>query len=198
MGEHSNETELTLGTGKLLALFFGMAVICGVFFSLGYGFGKSSGVRQEVQANGNTVIAAPPSIASNGAKPAAGHAQPAASDQPAACAPEDTACITAANATAPPEAQTAASSQKAEVPVKTPELAAQSPIGGFMVQVAAVTKQEDAEALVSALRKKQYPVLLMNNDQLYHVQVGPFADLKDAEAMKARLVGDGYNAILKK
>jgi len=30
------------------------------------------------------------------------------------------------------------------------------------------------------------------------VQVGPFAQLKDAEAMKAKLAADGYNAIVKK
>jgi cell division protein FtsN len=30
------------------------------------------------------------------------------------------------------------------------------------------------------------------------VQVGPYAELKDAEAMRARLIGDGYNPIVKK
>jgi hypothetical protein len=30
------------------------------------------------------------------------------------------------------------------------------------------------------------------------VQVGPFGDIKDAEAMRSRLINDGYNPILKK
>jgi hypothetical protein len=30
------------------------------------------------------------------------------------------------------------------------------------------------------------------------VQVGPLADIKDAEAMRAKLVSDGYTPILKK
>ena len=34
-------------------------------------------------------------------------------------------------------------------------------------------------------------------DPLFHVQVGPFTDKKDAEAMRTRLAGDGYNAIVK-
>jgi cell division septation protein DedD len=54
---------------------------------------------------------------------------------------------------------------------------------------------------VSALQKKNYPVFISSNtgsDNLYHVQVGPFAELKDAEAMKSKLAGDGYNAIVKK
>jgi len=35
-------------------------------------------------------------------------------------------------------------------------------------------------------------------DKLFHVQVGPYADIKDAEAMRTRLTGDGYSPILKK
>ena len=82
-----------------------------------------------------------------------------------------------------------------------PEAAAPAPLGaGYMVQVAAVTKQEDAEALVSALRRKQYPVFSTSvpGDRLFHVQVGPFSDIRQADAMKAKLVGDGYNPIVKK
>ena len=69
-----------------------------------------------------------------------------------------------------------------------------------MVQVAAVSKQEDAEILGAALRKKQYPVLVVSNvagDSLFHVQVGPFNDQKEAESMRSRLASDGYNAIVK-
>jgi cell division septation protein DedD len=52
---------------------------------------------------------------------------------------------------------------------------------------------------VTALRKKQYPVFIANSagDPLFHVQVGPFSEKKDAEAMRTRLSGDGYNAIVK-
>src|SRR5438309_11428315 len=38
----NQDTEFTLGTGKLLAFFFGMVVICGIFFSLGYGVGRNA------------------------------------------------------------------------------------------------------------------------------------------------------------
>lgn len=74
------------------------------------------------------------------------------------------------------------------------------PINGYYVQVAAVTKPEDADALVDALKKKQYPAFSANTqpDKLYHVQIGPYADIKDAEAMRGKLVSDGYNPILKK
>ena len=73
--------------------------------------------------------------------------------------------------------------------------------GGYFVQVAAVNRQEDAEALVEALKKKSYPAFAANNsstDKYYHIQIGPYQNFKDAEAMRARLVADGYNPILKK
>ncbi|MGB8008257.1 MAG: SPOR domain-containing protein, partial [Terriglobales bacterium] len=69
------------------------------------------------------------------------------------------------------------------------------------VQVAAVTRQEDADSLVEALKKKQYPAFIAGNsaaDKFFHVQVGPYADVKDADAMRARLISDGYNPIVKK
>jgi cell division septation protein DedD len=69
-----------------------------------------------------------------------------------------------------------------------------------LVQVAAVTKEEDADALVDALKKKQYPAFATTNavDKLVHVQVGPFNDMKQAEDTRTKLMNDGYNPILKK
>jgi len=75
------------------------------------------------------------------------------------------------------------------------------PATGYFVQVAAVSKQEDAQALVDALKKKDYPAFVAaqsTSDKLFRVQLGPFADAKDAEAMRTRLIGDGYSPILKK
>jgi len=82
-----------------------------------------------------------------------------------------------------------------------PDPMAPIPAGGYFVQVAAVSKQDDAAALVDALKKKQYPAFVAANsstDKLFRVQVGPFGDIKEAEAMRMRLINDGYNPILKK
>jgi cell division septation protein DedD len=73
--------------------------------------------------------------------------------------------------------------------------------GQYFLQVAAVTKQEDAEALVSALKKKDYAVFATNSvptDKLFHVQIGPFSSQKDVEGLRAKLVAAGYNPIVKK
>jgi cell division septation protein DedD len=83
----------------------------------------------------------------------------------------------------------------------TPDPTTTLPTVGYFVQVAAVSKQEDADALVDALKKKQYPAFVAAaaaSDKLFHVQVGPFGEIKDAEAMRAKLIGDGYSPILKK
>jgi len=68
-----------------------------------------------------------------------------------------------------------------------------------MVQIAAVARQEDADVLVSALRRRGYGVVVRSDpqDKLLHVQVGPFADHMAAAAIKQKLLSDGYNAIIK-
>jgi cell division septation protein DedD len=94
----------------------------------------------------------------------------------------------------------AATDQSASAAANAPDPTTTLPTAGYSVQVAAVSKQEDAESLVDALKKKQYPASAntSSTDKFFHIQVGPFSDIKEAEAMRARLIGDGYNPILKK
>lgn len=193
------DTEITLSTGKLLIIFFALSIICGVFFTMGYMLGKS------VNAGARTdIIGAVPSSNSAAGKPAAGNK---AQTQPQTSSPDTTngASSTAANTSAKnPEAPANSPSPSSKTPDQsTPQApasnATNSTPGSFMVQVAAVSKQEDAEILKTALQKKQYPVFIANSagDPLFHVQVGPFTDRKDAEAMKTKLAADGYGAIVK-
>jgi DedD protein len=196
------DTEITLSTGKLLGIFFALAIVCGVFFTMGYLLGKSN------SAGGKTeIVATVPS--SSAGKPYAGNRTPEAVTQ--TCPPGSPNCAAAAGTTDTSSTAKASDQQSAVQPLsgsKTPDQSTTPPAGtdakagtasSFMVQVAAVSKQEDAEILVTALRKKQYPVFIANaaGDPLFHVQVGPFSDRKDAEAMRTRLSGDGYNAIVK-
>jgi DedD protein len=68
----------------------------------------------------------------------------------------------------------------------------------FMVQVAAVSHAEDAGVLVGALRKRGYAASAQRepSDGLIHVRIGPFATHDEAYRMSARLLADGYNAIV--
>ena len=238
----SEDTEITLGAGKLLGLFFLLAAICGVFFSIGYSLGKSSGHEQAlndqpalVNSAPDTVQAssgsgeskpsaavaaksdppAPASDAANAARPQSpltvykavqqndNGAQPAgAAAQPAAAAARDQKPIAApATVPSPTVSASAASTARSSSEV----ISHTSPVTGpgtIVVQIAAVSREDDAVALAGALRKKNYNVFVVNNpvtnDKFYHVQVGPFSSVADAEATKAKLVAEGYNPIIKR
>ena len=193
------DTEITLGTGKLLVLFFGLVAICAVFFALGYSLGRKSEPGISLAS-----AATSPQTSPSSSKPA-GASSPQTSPMTFYKAVEQKEVSTdltspppdarseSASATAPPASQNALAEN-------TPD-ATTLPLSAYLVQVAAVSKQEDADALVDALKKKQYPAFVASTsstDKLFHVQVGPFSDIKDAESMRTRLVSDGYNPILKK
>jgi len=180
------DTEITLGTGKMLVLFFGLVVLCSAFFALGFKLGRSSVSGVELASSPSTT--APSNAAAKPAtKPsdltfykAVGQDNPPAQLTP----PQNTAKPSAEGGTAD------SPSDQATTPAAS---------SSYFVQVAAVSKQEDAVALVDALKKKQYAAFATTlSDKLYHIQVGPFGDIKEAEVTRTKLVGDGYNPILKK
>jgi DedD protein len=190
----SEDTEITLGTGKMLVLFFGLVALCAVFFGMGYSLGKNS-----AKSVGDAQAAAGVS----------GSTRPTAVKAPEPHAPSDltfykavgqkdpNAELTAKTADPANPAAKATSADNDSPPDPTAVVAGQN---NYFVQVAAVSKQEDADALVDALKKKQYAAFAANTpaDKLFHVQVGPFSDIKDAEGARGQLVKDGYNPILKK
>jgi len=167
------------GAGKVLSYFFAVVILCAISLGIGYMMGKRAVPDAPAQA------ASEPAALSGAAKPGASRAE---------ALPVETAAPPVETMPAPTTAATEPKTTKA------PELAV-NPAKGIMVQVAAVTRAEDADILASALRKKKYPVFVVppaGGDKFYRVQVGPFAALKDADAMKAKLASDGYNAIVKK
>lgn len=202
--EEAQDTEIILGTGKLLGIFFGLVVVCATFFSMGYMFGRGSS-----SAGKTEIVGTLPSARTGNGKPSAvDKTRPPDPNQP--CAPGSANCGSspannqAATTGAPVDTGTPASATTASASSASSSSSSASdrPAGSgiYMVQVAAVSKREDADILVSALQKKQYPVFVASapGDVLFHVQVGPFNDPKDAEAMRSRLSADGYNAIVKK
>jgi DedD protein len=185
----SQDTEITLGTGKLLVLFFMLVAICASFFALGYSLGRKS------QPAVLTADAASPQVAPGTAKPAGSESRTAAPMSFYKAVEQKDASPDLSPADAKSDAGPAAA------PSNPSDSSATLPTAGYYVQVAAVSKQEDADALVEALKKKQYAAFVAAasaTDKLFHVQVGPFTDIKEAEAVRARLIGDGYNPILKK
>jgi len=200
----SEDTEITLGTGKLLVLFFGLVGVCALFFALGYSLGRKS------EPTLTAASAATPRISSNTTKASgASTATPAPSmtfyksvEQKDANSELTPPADTKADSTAAAATDATTTTAPASTPPASPnDSAAALPTSGYFVQVAAVSKQEDAEALVDALKKKEYPAFVApqaTTDKLFRVQLGPFAEVKEAEAMRTRLIADGYSPILKK
>ena len=206
------DTEITLGTGRMLAIFFTFVLVCAFFFSIGFSLGRRTTIvgagSLGIAHAGTPATIVRPSASKNDAPqpaPQSGdfsfYKAVGEKNADAALAPKDSK-TQPATATTPPSTAATTTSPVGE-PAKAPaDAAAAAPSSaGYYVQVAAVSRQEDAESLVEALKKKQYPAFTANNpttDKFYHVQVGPYTDMKDAEAMRARLIGDGYNPIVKK
>jgi len=204
----SQDTEITLGTGKLLVLFFGLVGICALFFALGYSLGRKSEPAMAAASAAVTPQAVPGATKASGGATASTPTAPMTfyksveqKDANAELTPAVDAKTDAPGASATPANSAAAT------PVQTPANGTADaattlpPTSAYFVQVAAVSKQEDADSLVGALKNKQYPAFVaaqVPTDKLLRVQLGPFSDIKDAEAMRARLIADGYSPILKK
>jgi DedD protein len=213
------DTEITLGTGRMLAIFFGLVLVCAFFFAVGFSLGrKTAGSGTGGLLNTSTVspsaIVRPSAAKNDGTQPSGQTSdfgfykavgEKTADTGLTPVASEAHAATTGAAGTqsaSNPAAADAGSTGSPAGSSASPGTASAAPANGsYYVQVAAVSRQEDAESLVEALKKKQYPAFSSNNpaiDKFYHVQVGPYGELKDAESMRARLISDGYNPIVKK
>jgi cell division septation protein DedD len=73
------------------------------------------------------------------------------------------------------------------------------PAGSYVLQVAAMRQNADAIAVANSLRLKHFPAFVINptTDKYYHVQVGPYHDVKSADAAKKGLESAGFKAIVK-
>jgi len=214
-----HDTELTLGTTALLLIFFGLLALCGLCFGMGYSMGRH-GTQENAAALPSAANAAPhtdsgrtkPS-ANAGASAATRSNPPAnqqgsgssgASSQNSAAASAGGSSNGSSNSVEPPQSVSAkpalgnaATPGQAAVPASTvrPALPAAS---SLMVQIAAVSQPEDAEVLVSALRKRGYAVVARREplDGLIHVRIGPFKTRDEADIWRQKLLNDGYNAIV--
>jgi DedD protein len=212
--ETQRDREISLGAATILGIFFVLALICAVFFGFGYSLGRRSTQQQTTPLPSEPAATLSP----NSSKPSPGSAAitasssgkyasdaPAAKDElstsPQESLPTPTTRAVALDSTATnPAAKPAASPVLVTRPVPPPiPTVAPSTPGAPLVQVAAVSHQEDADILLSALKRRGYAVTIRHEpqDKLLHVQIGPFATKKDAEAMRQRLLSDGYNAIVK-
>ena len=206
------DREITLGTTMILLIFFALAVYGAALFGFGYsqgskhlssnpsaiaGVAASSASLNSIKPSPGSPIGAPTATAAvTESAPIPYTPPPATRAVPLPPAPErsvavdsDAILYTTPRSAAPAPAPAAFAPVEASAPLA----------GGWMVvQVAAVSHQEDADLIATTLKRQGYAVnVRTEGDRLLHVQVGPFSNRKDAEAMRARLLADGFNAYIK-
>jgi len=211
--EPRHDTELTLSSTTLLLIFFGLVLLCGLCFGLGYATGHhGTADTAVVQPVTNPPEASP--VEGDRPKPVA--EQPEANSEPAPDEPADNQLSSALDASAQttsaaPAAASASAAPQVKPALPTSATAVQAgpftasaavpesaSAGSVMVQIAAVSQQEDADVLMSALRKRGYAVAARREplDGLIHVRIGPFKTRDEAETWRQKLLSDGYNAIV--
>lgn len=225
-GGRKTASERVLEGKHVIGLFLLMLLFSGVFFTLGYVMGRNQYDGQVRAATASsrtpdTSVSTKNNLASktSAAEPVDNESDPATAasksdwefynnNAPAKREPRlDPAPKSTASA---PAAKSLNASTKVPPPPPAPvpvpvtvmakssksAAAPSSPSGTILLQVAAVSRQDDALSIASSLQKKHFPatVLTPQKDKFYRVQVGPYKDQKSADAAKKGLEGAGFKA----
>jgi hypothetical protein len=86
----------------------------------------------------------------------------------------------------------------ATTPTLPPTISLEHP--GFVLQVGAMTHEDNADELAQALRQRNLPAFVFRRgtDRFYIVAVGPYSDADSTVTVKAELEGQGFQAILRR
>ncbi|SRR5579871_3809687 len=215
--------ELILETRQVMVIFVLAVILGAVFFGLGFVVGRHS----TGPTGTGTVTSASPSVSTD-KRSALSPTQPTSSADSAPAEtpvpevkPESTPAAIEAKGDAPPVEKPAAAAPVEKAPptpvekqpekpkpapppepaAKRAETAAPAASNGpIVLQVSAHGHREDAEPVVALLKRKGFPasIVTVPSDPLFHVQVGPYTTLSDAEAAKKALEEQGFKPYLKK
>lgn len=201
--------DRVLESRHLVALFLGVVLLCGVFFTLGYVMGRTQ-YDSSVHASDATLFTPavspkPSSKSAEAEKPPApnpgewdfyskknnNHLEPAPKVPPSRVEPSSPA---AEAPRAEERRQDAASKLPAHV--RPPRMFKSA----IVLQIAALRHQGDALALADVLQRKRFPsfVVTPTTDAFYRVQVGPYSSEAAAETAKRELDHQGIKAIIKR
>ena len=206
------DREISLGATTILGIFFALALLCAVFFGFGYSMGRRS--AQSVPNLGEVTTRSENSTSKpTPGSPAGQAAKPTADTTQSAIVPLDAPNAASEDSPPPPTPiKAAAPSPRVDAPVEVapkptskpagiiPVAAALPSPGSSVVQVAAMSHQEDADVVAADLKRRGYAVAIRREpqDKLFHVQIGPFPTKKETDAMRQRLQTDGYNSVIVK
>lgn len=205
-------SDVVLESRHLVGIFLLMVVISGVVFTLGYVLGRSQYYTQvRAAASGTKAAASPEATPTKSADPSAASQPNASSGLPA---PSDWDLYRAPEPKKPqelpkpaksvaakskPSSPAQPSSPRAVTKTKTLMNASLVPRGATLLQVAALSREDDALALAESLQRKKFPAFVQTPgaDHYYRVQVGPYADAHSVAIAKRGLEREGFKAIAK-
>ena len=192
------QMELVLENKQVIGIFLGIALLCGVFFALGYAVGRSTASPAEDLTQPEDEFTA------TGEKPSALPSPTYIQRNPAAATQNpgsDTDLgFYQSVQEAQPQAMLPSGETQAAAPGTPPPPAVQPPPPGILVQVSALTRREDAESLVVLLKEKKLPVLVTSgdNDTLFHVVVGPYKTDAEAQRVRQLLEQEGFRPFIRR
>lgn len=185
--------EIQLSGKQLVFLFISLVVLAVVTFLLGVAVGK--GVRGDMMDAPTSAAAATETVVPDEppVQPAqelgyhdllAGSGTPPATSGPPATPPAENT---------PPPTPVA---EPVPAPAQTPP-AAPATTGDWFLQIGAYSGRQAADGQVAALKKLNVPAFVLvpaagSPDRLYRVRVGPYATQADADAVRVRLVREGF------
>ena len=202
--------EKGLSARYLILVFLIGVAACAVFFSLGFLVGynerpsKSVNATEQVTPTGVVPPAVNPPLdsAPPGGKPASAASgnglstEQIPSPQPASKPRKEVAALAK-----PPPARARTATRSASP--RTSRRGVEAGGVGFTVQVAASRDKQDAEKLVKELRSRGVDVFVVTpkysdaKDNLYRVQVGPFASREEAVRVRDRIAKAGFKPYIK-
>lgn len=209
--EFPDSSEVHWSTSTVMAVFMAASLVSAVFFGLGYSFGRGGNLKP-VFTQAAAVKSAPPLAMPKSAPGPAVHpallsaSVPTPVVHPAApntSAPREVASlrpVTLASPIHPVQSVPQKQLQAAPSTHSDGEAAQSAAIAShYMVQVGAVGDRKDAQRLMSQLRQHglHAGIYSSKRDKFLHVQIGPFSDLHQAQAMRHHVLASGYHAILK-
>lgn len=83
--------------------------------------------------------------------------------------------------------------QKLEAQSKQPEIQGKN----YRIQIGAFKNQQLANQMRARMILRDYPVHIVQNGDIYLVQVGPYKDRDEAKKVQKRLTRDGMNTVFK-
>ena len=84
--------------------------------------------------------------------------------------------------------------------VRLPKTEAAGNPGGFILQVGAMRREENARALAASLAQKDLPAFVIkpDTDEFYRVAVGPYDSADAAQKVRSQLTGQGIEVIVRR